>query len=255
MEKTNFDILLFVVFLTSLCNSNDYNYDDYKYNEYNYDEDEYYGYNDQKPEDYTDDYSQDLNDYYDQNLLAPPNPPPPPPTPHPIPPPPPRPMGKMTLFSSLDVMKYRFIYFSITVYSEIIYFHVMSTSENQDESKIYQIHFKMFSFLLVMRYMVATGYSYTTKYPPGRTGIDTVEIVDVSNPTKSCELDDDIIARHSSTGGMLGTTPVICGGWQFYGGGPYVNTCLLYGTSQKIMMNSYRQKHSSVLSYVYYLHI
>ena len=88
--------------------------------------------------------------------------------------------------------------------------------------------------------MVATGYS------SGRTGIDTVEIVDVLNPTNSCELDDDIISRHSSTGGMLGTTPVICGGWQFYGGGPYVNTCLLYGTSQKIMLNSYRQQHSSV---------
>ena len=103
MEKTNFCILLFVVFLTSLCNSNDYNYDDYKYNEYNYDEDEYYGYNNQQPEDYTDEYSQDLNDY-DQNLLAPPNPPPPP-----IPPPPPRPMGKMTLFSTLDMMKYKLV--------------------------------------------------------------------------------------------------------------------------------------------------
>ena len=109
MEKTNFCILFFVVFLTASCNSNDYNYDDYKYNEYNYGEDEYYGYNDQKPEDYTDDYyNQNLNDHYDQNLLAPPNPPPPRPTPHPIPPPPPRPMGKMTLFSTLDMMKYRF---------------------------------------------------------------------------------------------------------------------------------------------------
>ena len=107
----------------------------------------------------------------------------------------------------------------------------MSTSENQDESKIYQIHFKMFSFLLVMRYMVATGYS------SGRTGIDTVEIVDVLNPTNSCELDDDIISRHSSTGGMLGTTPVICGGWQFYGGGPYVNTCL-QGTTDKVFFIS-----------------
>ena len=101
MEKTNFYILLFIVFLTSFCNSNDYNYDDYKYNEYNYDEDEYYGYNNQKPEDYTDDYSQELNDYYDQNL-------PDPPTPAPIPPPPPPPMGKITFFLGiLNMMKYR----------------------------------------------------------------------------------------------------------------------------------------------------
>ena len=70
MDKTNFCILLFVIFLTSLCNSQDYRYDDYTYDEYDY--------NDQQPEDYTDDYSQQLNDYYNQNLLAPPNPRPPP---------------------------------------------------------------------------------------------------------------------------------------------------------------------------------
>ena len=70
MGKTNFCIFLFVVFLTSLCKS-----DDYKYNDYN----EYYDYNNQQPEDYyTDNYSQESNDYYDQNLLPPPNPPAPP---------------------------------------------------------------------------------------------------------------------------------------------------------------------------------
>ena len=86
MEKTN-SLLLFLVFATSLCNSQVYEYDDYNYNE-NYD--------------YTDDYSQELNDYYGQNLLAPdplpipsPLPPPPPPL---TPPPPPPPMGKMTFF-------------------------------------------------------------------------------------------------------------------------------------------------------------
>ena len=95
MEKTNFCILSFILFLSSLCNSQDYEYDDYKY------DDEYYDYNNQKPEDYTDYHSQDLNDYYNQNRLAPPNPLPPPPRPLPIPPPPlppPPPMGKMTLF-------------------------------------------------------------------------------------------------------------------------------------------------------------
>ena len=80
MDKTNSCILLFVVFLTSLCNSQDYRYDDYNSDEYDY--------NNQQPEDYTDDYSQELYDYYDQNLLAPPNPPPLPPIPPPISPPP-----------------------------------------------------------------------------------------------------------------------------------------------------------------------
>ena len=95
MEKTNFCVLLFfLVILSSLCNSQDYEYDDYNYNE-NYD--------------YTDDYSQELNDYYGQNLLAPaPLPIPPPPTPPPTPPPPPPPMGKMTFFFfSTKVRKWR----------------------------------------------------------------------------------------------------------------------------------------------------
>ena len=34
MEKTNFCILLFFVFLTSMCNSNDYTYDSNEYDEY-----------------------------------------------------------------------------------------------------------------------------------------------------------------------------------------------------------------------------
>ena len=54
MEKINFYILSFLLFLTSFSNSQDYEYDDYNYNE-NYD--------------YTDDYSQELNDYlYDLKL-------------------------------------------------------------------------------------------------------------------------------------------------------------------------------------------
>ena len=87
-----------------------------------------------------------------------------------------------------------------------------------------------------MKYMVATGQT-TTK----RTVIST-EIIDVSNPTKSCVLDDKIIDQYQygSTGGMLGTTPVICGGTN---GSDY---CLLYGTSQKIMLNTFRIHHSSV---------
>ena len=98
MEKTHFCILLFLVFLASICNSQDYKYDDY--DDYNYDDYDYY--NNQKPGDYTDNYSQDLNDYYDQNLLAPPNPPTLPPIPPPMPPPipPPTQPGKMIFFYS-----------------------------------------------------------------------------------------------------------------------------------------------------------
>ena len=93
MEKTNFCILLFVGFFTSLCNSQDYRYDDYNYEEYDY--------NNQPPEDYTDDYSQESNYNYDQNLVPPPNPPLSPPIPPPIPPPPQMVPGKMTIFLSI----------------------------------------------------------------------------------------------------------------------------------------------------------
>ena len=37
--------------ITSLCNSDEYNYNDYKNDQYNYDH--YYDYNSKKPEDYT----------------------------------------------------------------------------------------------------------------------------------------------------------------------------------------------------------
>ena len=93
MEKTNFCILLFVIFLTSLCNSQDYRYDDYNYDEYDY--------NNQPPEDYTDDYSQESNYNYDQNLVPPPNPLLSPPIPPPIPSPPQMVPGKMTIFPSI----------------------------------------------------------------------------------------------------------------------------------------------------------
>ena len=47
-------------------------------------------------------------------------------------------------------------------------------------------------------------------------GGDRTEIIDVSNPMKSCALNDISGSgqpyRYRSTGGMLGMTPVICGG-------------------------------------------
>ena len=125
MEKTHFCILLFLAYITSLCNSDDYKElherlvqlnkeerkiveereeiqqmledtldDPYKYDDYNYDNN--YDYDNQKPDDYTDDYSQKfIDDYYEHNL---PNPPPVPSPPLP----PPTPMspfwGKITFF-------------------------------------------------------------------------------------------------------------------------------------------------------------
>ena len=69
--------------------------------------------------------------------------------------------------------------------------------------------------------------------------------MDLSDPTMSCLL-EDIPYRSSSAGGLLGTTPVICGGAKYDGGWIYFNECLLHGTSQLITMNSKRRHHSSV---------
>ena len=88
MGKTYFNILLFLVFFISLCNSYDYKYDDYNNNKY---EENYKYYDHYHWDYYTDDNSQELNDDYGhQNLLAPaafpispPLTPPPAPTPKP----------------------------------------------------------------------------------------------------------------------------------------------------------------------------
>ena len=57
-----------------------------------------------------------------------------------------------------------------------------------------------------MRYLVAYGGAKT-------------EILDISDPTESCILEADDITnqfgstgQYGGTGGLLGTTPVICGG-------------------------------------------
>ena len=88
-----------------------------------------------------------------------------------------------------------------------------------------------------MKYMVARGR---------QSGLVRVEIVDVRNPTKSCVLYDEIPHKTKSylcSGGLLGTTPVICGGYRYPN---YLDECLLLGTSQVITMNSQRMGHSSV---------
>ena len=52
----------------------------------------------------------------------------------------------------------------------------------------------------------------------------------------------------NSSGGLLGTIPVICGGKKedTINSQTYLNSCLLYGTSQVITMNTSRGAHSSV---------
>ena len=87
-----------------------------------------------------------------------------------------------------------------------------------------------------MRYLVATGR-------PSDHGVMT-EIVDLTDPSMSC-LTEDIPYRFSSAGGLLGKTPVICGGWGGTQSG-LLNECLLYGTSQVITMNSRRSYFASV---------
>ena len=89
-----------------------------------------------------------------------------------------------------------------------------------------------FLYYTVMRYIVATG-------GPSENGVKT-EVVDLSDPSKSCIL-EDITYRYESAGGMLGTTPVICGGRN----GKKLDECLLYGTSNVITMNL---KYCSVLT-------
>ena len=89
---------------------------------------------------------------------------------------------------------------------------------------------------LVLRYLIATGYNYGSSVK--------TEILDLLDPSLSCLIEEeDISYRFKSTGGLLGTIPVICGG---YASGTYLNECLLYGTSQVITMNSNRVGHSSV---------
>ena len=88
-----------------------------------------------------------------------------------------------------------------------------------------------------MKYLLATGH-------PSGSGVKT-EIVDLSDPMKSCIL-EDIPWRYHSTGGLLGTTPVICGGSDASGGN-YLNDCIFYGTSQIISMNTKRAYPSSVV--------
>lgn len=111
----------------------------------------------------------------------------------------------------------------------------MHTSESGWVSYIITNLFQNVFFLLVLRYLVGTGL-------PSFSGVKT-EIVDLSDPTKSCLL-EDISYRYASAGGLLGTTPVICGGWD--GNAYEYLNCLLYGTSQMITMISKRDYHSSV---------
>ena len=67
----------------------------------------------------------------------------------------------------------------------------------------------------MVRYLVATGKPTP---PYSDNGVKT-EVVDLSDPSQSCLL-DAIAGQHSSAGGLIGTTPVLCGGYKL------PNTCL-----------------------------
>ena len=89
------------------------------------------------------------------------------------------------------------------------------------------------------RYFVAAGY-------PSASGVKS-EIVDLLDPSKSCLLEDITPHRWIARGGLLGTTPVICGGWVAIGSGNSLSDeCILYGTTQVVNMNSINNYHVSV---------
>ena len=74
-------------------------------------------------------------------------------------------------------------------------------------------------FLLALRYLVAAG-------SPAPYGTKT-EIVDLSDPKMSCLL-DDMQYRHDGAGGLLGITPIICGG---SGSSDRLDECIVLGAS------------------------
>ena len=119
------------------------------------------------------------------------------------------------------------------------FFHIVHTSESAWVSYTITNPFQNVFFLLVLRYLVATGFFGWLQ----SSGV-TPEIVDLSDPTKSCVLEDIPFYKNpwNPAGGLMVTTPVICGGFQV----DYKNECLLYGTSEVITMNSKRHYASSV---------
>ena len=105
--------------------------------------------------------------------------------------------------------------------TEQISLHIVHTSESAWVSYTITNPFQNVFSLLVMRYLVATG-------SPSSSGVKT-EIVDLSNPTMSCLL-EDIPYRAGSAGGLLGTTPVICGGID---GNPVATKYLITSSREK----------------------
>ena len=107
MEKTNLSILFFLFLLTSLCNSQDYEYDE-NYNYYN----ENYDY-----------YSQDLNDYLgNENRFGPgPSPVPPPFIPPPLPPTPPPPTPQPGIYIIVSPLHYQKRLYNFNATNHITY--------------------------------------------------------------------------------------------------------------------------------------
>ena len=80
------------------------------------------------------------------------------------------------------------------------------------------------------------------------------EIIDISNPQKSCKLDTTAMNnepasgyRYASTGALLGSSPIICGGYSGNYWPSVLDECVIsFDPSQKITMNQRRKEFASI---------
>ena len=89
------------------------------------------------------------------------------------------------------------------------------------------------------RFLVATGQD------PAASG-KKVEIVDLSDPTKNCDLLDDIPPRFGSAGGLLDGNPVICGG--VYPSSQLLGDCIVFGHRNLVLKMKQKRRYFSAVS-------
>ena len=103
--------------------------------------------------------------------------------------------------------------------------------ENNSISRVY-CEFEGMDQRYIRYLIVSTGSRWSDKNRK-------VEIVDISDPTKNCNLLENIQPQevYTETGGLLGKNPVICGH----------SECIVFGTPQKtIAMKKHRSLYSAV---------
>ena len=148
-------------------------------------------------------------------------------------------MGKVTLFlekNTLVTILINLLY--IDFHSCMQYFEQGITKngyyymqENNSISRVY-CEFEGMDQRYSRYLLVSSGSSWGDKNRE-------VEIVDISDPTKNCNLLEDIQPQeiYAENGGLLGKNPVICDR----------SECIVFGTSQKtIAMNKRRNSCSAV---------